>query len=141
MLAADCTGVYLFPRPLKRLRKRIYRNQSLEIINEWTSFQSHGFSPSVYLAGHTYKKINTRFDIEGPAGVLLLNMVDNSRSLSEPISGRFFVSVQSGEAISPWNEAPSGCFCWGLHQLPLNTTLLPHQACKALKRKPLAMGK
>ncbi len=65
MLAADCTGVYLFPRPLKRLRKRIYRNQSLEIINEWTSFQSHGFSPSVYLAGHTYKKINTRFDIEG----------------------------------------------------------------------------
>jgi hypothetical protein len=65
VLAADCTGVYLFPRPLKRLRKRIYRNQSLEMINEWTSFQSHGFSPSVYLAGHTYKKINTRFDIEG----------------------------------------------------------------------------
>jgi len=64
VLAADCTGVYLFQRPSKGLRKRIYRNQSLEIINEWTSFQSHVFSPSVYLAGHTYKKINTCFDVE-----------------------------------------------------------------------------
>jgi hypothetical protein len=33
-------------------------------MNEWTSFQSHVFSPSVYLAGHAYKKTNTYSDDE-----------------------------------------------------------------------------
>jgi len=33
-------------------------------MNEWISLQSHVFSLSVYLAGHTYKKTNTYFDDE-----------------------------------------------------------------------------
>ncbi len=39
------------------------------------------------------------------------------------------------------SEALSECFCFHLHQLLRNMTLLPHLACVALKRKPESRGK
>jgi hypothetical protein len=39
------------------------------------------------------------------------------------------------------SEAPFERFCRHLHSPPRDKTLLPHQACKALKRKLAAMGK
>jgi hypothetical protein len=50
--------------------------------------------------------------------VLPLNMVDNSTSLCERISGRFFVMRQSRQAFSSQSEAPSELFCGYLHPSP-----------------------
>ena len=59
---------------------------------------------------------------------------------ANPLQAGFFVIGQSRQITSSRGEAPSEFFCWRLHRLPLDMTLLPHQACKALKRKPMAMG-
>src|SRR5215467_8202047 len=42
--------------------------------------------------------------------VLPFEMVDNSRSLSKPLSGWFFVSGQSGQTFSSRIQAPSDLF-------------------------------
>src|SRR6266699_6159144 len=60
---------------------------------------------------------------------------------ANPLQAGFFVIGQSRQITSSRGEAPSEFFCWRLHRLPLDMTLLPHQACKALKRKLAAMGK
>src|SRR5437762_4229753 len=52
---ANCTGVYRFPRSLKRLRKKIYRNRGLKITNEWTPVRSVPLERSGYLAMDTQK--------------------------------------------------------------------------------------
>jgi hypothetical protein len=72
--------------------------------------------------------------------VLLLNMVDTSRSLSKPLSGRFFVSGQSGQTFSSRSEAPSDIFCGHLQRLVGGMTMQPALATMALKRKPKARG-
>src|SRR5215467_4545824 len=73
-------------------------------------------------------------------GVQLLDMVDNSRSHPQTSFRLFFISGQSGQSTSSSSEVPSECFCGPLHRLARNMTLLPHQACVALKRKPVAKG-
>jgi hypothetical protein len=67
-------------------------------------------------------------------------MVDNSTSLSKPISGRFFVMRQSSWAFSSQSKVPSELFCGYLQRLPRDMTLLSHEACVALNRKPTARG-
>ncbi len=59
---------------------------------------------------------------------------------ANPLQAGFFVMGQSRQITSSRGEAPSECFCWRLHRLPHDMALLPQQACKALKRKPMAMG-
>ncbi len=72
--------------------------------------------------------------------MLPLEMVDNSTSPCDGISGWMFITRQSRQITSSHGEASSQCFCWPLHRLPRDSTLLPHQACVALKRKLAAMG-
>jgi hypothetical protein len=50
--------------------------------------------------------------------ILPSDRVDNSRSLSKPISGGFFVSGSFGQPISSWIEVPSKFFCWHFHPSP-----------------------
>src|SRR5260221_14050340 len=50
--------------------------------------------------------------------VLPWEMVDNSTSLCERISGRFFVMRQSRQAFSSQSETPSELFCGYLHPSP-----------------------
>ena len=65
----------------------------------------------------------------------------NQSPPANPFQAGFFISGQSGQAISPRNEAPSDFCCLHFHPLPRDMTLLPYQACVALKRKRAAMGK
>jgi hypothetical protein len=60
---------------------------------------------------------------------------------ANPFHTVFFISEQSGQAISPRNEAPSYFCCWHFPRLARDMTLLPHQPCLALKRKRAARGK
>jgi hypothetical protein len=73
--------------------------------------------------------------------VLPSEMVDNSTSPCDGISGWMFIIGQSGQVTSSHGEASSECFCWPLYRLPRDITLLPHQACVALKRKLAARGR
>jgi hypothetical protein len=38
-------------------------------------------------------------------------MVDKSISLYKPLSGSFFITMHSRQAISTWKKAPSDAFC------------------------------
>jgi hypothetical protein len=64
----------------------------------------------------------------------------NHPALYKPTWGRFVAILQSREAFTSQSEPPSECFCGHLHRRPPDMTLRPHQACVALKRKPLARG-
>src|SRR5215469_14077008 len=68
-------------------------------------------------------------------------MVDNSTSLCERISGWIFVIGRSRQVTSSRVEAPSKFFCWHLHRVARDMTLLPHHAYVVLKRKLAARGK
>src|SRR5215469_5462605 len=68
-------------------------------------------------------------------------MVDKSTSLSKPISGRYFVIGQSGQAFSSWREAPSDIFCWHMYQSPHDMALQSPFDSEALKRKLAARGR
>jgi hypothetical protein len=59
-------------------------------------------------------------------------------SLVQAICDRAYHVGPQSESTS---EAPFERFCRHLHPSPRDKTLLPHQACKALKRKLAAMGK
>ncbi len=77
---------------------------------------------------------------QAKAWVLLLNMVDNSRSLSKPLSGRFFVIGQSGQTFSSRSEAPSNILCGHSYPPASDMALQPPLDLEALKRKPAARG-
>src|SRR5437660_587168 len=80
---ANCTGVYLFPQWLKRLRKKIYRNRSLEITNEWTPLQptkQAPFSP-LELRHHRAISLFDQYPSRGAATSLWI------RKSSEIVSG------------------------------------------------------
>jgi hypothetical protein len=47
-----------------------------------------------------------------------LDMVENSSNLCKSSLGQFFVSRESRQAISPWNETPSNFCCWHFDSLP-----------------------
>jgi hypothetical protein len=61
-------------------------------------------------------------------------------AFAKPGLADFFVSGQSGEAISPWSEDLSDFFCWPFHHPPSDRPLHPHLAFLVLKRKRTAMG-
>jgi len=68
-------------------------------------------------------------------------MVDKSRRHPRTSFRLFFVSGQSGEAISSWCEAPFECCCGHLHPSPRAVTLHPPLTWMPFKRKPVARGK
>ncbi len=69
-----------------------------------------------------------------------MDMVDNSTSLFERLSGWMFVIGPTRLTTSSRGEASFEFFCWHLHRLPRDMILLPHLACVALKRKSAAMA-
>jgi hypothetical protein len=73
--------------------------------------------------------------------VLPWDMVDNLISRLRRHSSWMFVIGQARQATTSRCEAASECFCWHLHRLPCDMTLLPQLTCVALKRKPTAKGK
>src|SRR2546421_5423937 len=56
--------------------------------------------------------------VKRPRWVLPWEMVENSTSPCERLSGRFFVMRQSRQAFSSQSEAPSELFCGYLHPSP-----------------------
>jgi hypothetical protein len=66
-------------------------------------------------------------------------MVDKSITLCKDTSGWFFAMRQSGQAASAWSEThPTSSADSFTHHA---TTLYPHLAFLALKRRPVARGK
>jgi hypothetical protein len=55
-----------------------------------------------------------------------------------PLWAGFFAMGQSGQATFSRSKTPSDIFCLHIPHPLHDMTLLPHQACVALKRKPVA---